>query len=349
MDNITRYAAANTKIKVLEGRLLKNEDYLNLLSKKSVPEIAAYLKNKTHYQDVLDGINENEIHRGRLENLIKESHINGIEKLMYYLNGDYRDFASILFIRYEIEDLKMVLRAIKTGRIGEITKDSLVHITKHSDINKDALLSSGSGIEFIKNLKGTVYYDYLHTFTESKDEVNLFRIEMTLDLAYFDLFYKSLKLIDKTDRKIMEHVQNTNVDLLNIQWIYRGLRFYRLSPEEIFNYTIAYGEEFNRKDIKELCYAKSLQDFINKIMATKYSFLFDNEDTRDIFMERRILRYQYYKVIMPLKKTVDMDISQFIGYALLLENEVRDIISTIENIRYDMPVDEAKKFLIRKL
>lgn len=349
MGNTTRYAAVNTKIRTLEGRLLKTEDYLNLLSKKSVPEIALYLKQRTHYMDILDGIDENEIHRGRLESLLKESHINGLNKIVHYFYDVYKDFFMTLFIRYEIEDLKIVIRAVKTGRVDEIDRDSLVHLGVYSLIDKERILTSKNGPDFVKNLKGTVYYDYLKMFLNSGDDISLFRIEMALDLAYFDLFYKSSCKMNKRDRKIVEHIQGINVDLLNLQWIYRGIKFYGLSPEELFNYTIAYGEEFNRGYIKELCYSKSIEEFQKKVLGTRYGFLFDHNRTKDIFMERRILRYQHYRVIMALRKDVGMNISQAIAYVLLLEDEVRDIISIIESIRYGMAMEEAKKFLIREL
>lgn len=351
MDNVKRYAAINTKIRVLEGKLLSNEDYMNLLSKKSLPEVAAYLREKTRYSEVLEGALGTEVHRGSLEILIKQSHKKSLEKLVHYLQDEYREFYRSLFVRYEIEDLKTVLRGIKTGRNDISLMDSLTHIDLFSS------LGTGSGgfmqqpkslRDFINIMKGSIYYDYLYPYIKNEEEPTLFSIEMALDLMYFDIFYKSTKLLDSHDRKVVEDIQGINVDLMNLQWIYRGLKFYSLPPEVLFNYTINYGSEFNRKDIKNLCYSKSLDEFQKKTMSTRYSFLFDNENTKDIFMERRILRYQYFAALSMRKKRA-LDISQVIAYILLLEMEIRDLVSVIENIRYRTPVEEAEKFLIRKL
>ncbi len=349
MDNTTRYASVNTKVRALEGRMLETQDYLNLLSKKSVPEIAAYLKQKTHYMDILSKADENQMHRLQLENLIKESHIDGLNKIAYYFNGVYKDFYMSLYMKYEIEDLKAVLRAIKIKKADELDYGSLVHIGIYSPIDKGTMLSSKNCRDFVNNLKGTVYYDYLQGFSNVMDDMDLFRIQMTLDLAYFDLFYRSMQKMNKSDRKIVEHVQGVNVDLLNLQWIYRGLKFYNLSPEELFNYTIGYGEALSREYIKELCYSKDIEEYQKKVLKGRYGFVFDHGRTKDILMERRILRYQHYKLITTLKKNLGMNISQVIAYELLLEDEVRDIVSIIESVRYGMAVDAAKKFLIREL
>jgi V/A-type H+/Na+-transporting ATPase subunit C len=349
MDSTTKYAAINTKVRVLEGRLLKDDDYIKLLSKKSVSEVALYLKENTHYKDILDKINENEMHRGRLENLLKGNHINGLGKIVHYFYGVYKKFYRTLFIKFEIEDMKVILRSIKTDRDNALTKDLFIYLGRVTEINLDTLISSKSFAEFIRNLKGSVYYNYLRSFIEKGENINLFSIETTLDLAYFDLLYKSIESIESYDIDIIEFTEGTIIDLLNLQWVYRGLKFYSLSPEELFNYTITHGREFTRNDIKDLCYSKSLEDFQKKILSTKFSFLFDNENTRDIFMERRILRYQYFNIINALKRKSGMNISRVIIYTLLIDMEVRDIISIIENIRYGMPAEEAKKFLIRKL
>lgn len=348
MDNTARFAAINTKTRALIGRFLTDEDYLNLLSKKSVPEVASYLKHNTHFKSILDGINENEIHRGRLETLLKKSHIDSLGKIIYFFYDNYREFYKTLFIRYEIEDLKTMAKGIKSGRDNTLLKDSLMYIGKYSSLNTDTILSSKTIYDFLKNLKGTIYYDHLRAIIEGREDINFFNIEMTLDMVYFDVFYNNLKLINKPDRDVVLNYINMYVDLLNLQWIYRGFKFYNLQPEELFNYTIAYGKEFRRNDIKDLCYSKSLDEFQKKVLSTKYSFLFDQENTRDMFMERRMLRFLYF-TLKRMKIKDGMNISLAIVFSLMSEIEIRDIITVIESIRYGMPVDEARKFLIRKL
>jgi len=78
-----------------------------------------------------------------------------------------------------------------------------------------------------------------------------------------------------------------------------------------------------------------------------YSFLFKKEEiSRDIYMERRINRFMYYK-LRALTRKFTMSIIQTIGYVWSLEFEIRDIISIIESIRYDLPPEEARKFLVK--
>jgi V/A-type H+-transporting ATPase subunit C len=347
MNNAARYSAVNTKIRAIGSRFLNNEDFENLLHKKSVAEVAAYLKRETHYRDVLGGIDENDIHRDELEILIKKDHARQIEKLEHYFYSGYREFYRYVLIKREVDELKTVLRSISNKKNNNLDRDSFALIGRLDGVKIDDLLSSGSTAEFIRNLRGTIYYKYLEPLAEN-DRDNLFMDVMTLDLAYFDIFYKNIGELSSRDRPIVDYLQGTNVDLLNIQWIYRGIKFYNLSREVLFNYTIPHGWVFKRNGIKELCYSQDLDEFQKRILNTRYKFLFDNENNKDIFMERRILRYQYFN-IKRIRNRYEMNISQAIAFDVLLEYEIRDLATVIESIRYDMPFEEAKKFLIRKL
>ena len=173
-------------------------------------------------------------------------------------------------------------------------------------------------------------------------------MEMNLDRLYYRMLKEDAEKLDDDDRKIFEEVLGKNVDLLNIEWIYRGIKYYNLLPEELINYTLLGGYEFNYKDIKELCYLRDVEKFVEAILNTKYSFLFDTKGDVDLFMERRIERYMYFEFLKYLKMG-KMDITVSAAYIHLLEYEVRDLISTIEAVRYRLDFEEARKYLIRRV
>ena len=64
-------AAMATKAKAMFGKRLTASDYQQLLQKKSIPEIASYLKNETLFREALEGYSETGLHRGQLEMLIR--------------------------------------------------------------------------------------------------------------------------------------------------------------------------------------------------------------------------------------------------------------------------------------
>ena len=65
--------AVLTKARSKFGNRLTEKDYQSLLACQSVGEIMSYLKNNTHYSKALTDVSEREIHRGRLEALLRQN------------------------------------------------------------------------------------------------------------------------------------------------------------------------------------------------------------------------------------------------------------------------------------
>jgi V/A-type H+/Na+-transporting ATPase subunit C len=63
--------ALTAKVHAMYGRRLTPQNYRELVRKQSVSEVAAYLKQQTAYSPLLRDINENFIHRGQLENILR--------------------------------------------------------------------------------------------------------------------------------------------------------------------------------------------------------------------------------------------------------------------------------------
>ena len=82
--------------------------------------------------------------------------------------------------------------------------------------------------------------------------------------------------------------------------------------------------------------------------ATKYSFMFKEDETTDIYMERRMERHIYFE-LKALVRNYNLSIISAFAFIIFLEYEVKDIISIVEAIRYKMPAEEAHKYIVRKL
>ncbi|SHJ86862.1 V/A-type H+-transporting ATPase subunit C [Geosporobacter subterraneus DSM 17957] len=348
MGNVRQFAAVNTKIKGMESRFLHKEDYLNLLRKRSVREIGAYLREKTDYAIVLENVQMEHIHRDELEQLLKKYIHRQVEKLIHFFIDDYRKFFKLMLMRYEIEDLKLYLRAITRGGTLHSLQYLIHYAGKYSSLPHNKLSQAKSMEELVSHLKDTPYYLSLLPVLQEDEDKRLFHMEMNLDILYFRLLQEQNKKLSKEDKKLQEEILGINVDLLNLQWIYRGIKFYQLVPEELINYMLPNGHAIGFQKIKQLCYAKDEREFLQRLGPTKYGFLFDNQQTQDIYMERRIARFFYF-LFQSYRKKEKMNIGTAMIYIHLLEYQTRDIISIIEAIRYGLDEEKARQYLIRKL
>ncbi len=346
MDKITIYTAVNTKIRALEKEFLKREDYLNLLKKTSVGDASSYLKDNIYYRELLEGIHPGTVSRRDIEDILKRNMIKNIDKLIHYFHDDYRILIRSLYMKYEIEDLKVLARSIFNGKDPKTIEKSLTFLGKYSQVEPEKLLKSRTIRDLIYSLEGSEFYEFLIPLVDGRRE-NLFRFEMALDMGYFNILQSRKLKISQKDKELLKKWEGIVADLYNIQWIYRGKKYYNLSPEELLNYTINFGDKLTFKNRKEMCYTKSLEELFAITSNTVYGFLFKGKEiSTDIFMERRINRFLYYR-LKDLSRKSPLSIIQTIEYVWLLEFEVRDVISIIESIRYDLPPDEARKYLVK--
>jgi V/A-type H+-transporting ATPase subunit C len=282
-----------------------------------------------------------------LENLVKQNLVKNIDKIIHYFTDDYKNFIKILYAKYEIEDLKGIARAVYNGEDGLDYKGS-VFIGKYSRLDKDKIFEAKSIRDIIFALKGSEFYKFLIPLVDGNFTENMFRFEMILDMSYYTILQREWSKLSKRDIDILKQAQGTIADLLNIQWIYRGIKFYRLSPEELLNYTINIGYRLNFNLLKTLCYASSLDEFFRIIKDTRYGFMFKEDETTDIYMERRLERHIYFE-LKALVRNHSLSIISAFAFIIFLEFEVRDIIAIVEAIRYNIPADQAHKYIIRKL
>jgi len=345
MGDYTVYAAVNTKIRVMEGHFLTARDYENILQKRSVPELARYLKDNTHYSEFLKEVDVENISRRDLQEIFRRRMINNLDRLIYYFKGGYRDFVRSLYLRFEITDIKHLARLIFNGSKSDDITRSYLFIGKYSKLDPSKLFAASSVRELILSMEGSEFYEFVEPLLDGRRE-NLFRFEMALDMGYFSMINRIRKKISGSDYKILELWEGSVADLYNLQWIYRGKKFYRISPEELLNYTMNFGRKLSFSKRKALCYAANLEEFYELAQSTGYQFLFKKNETQDIYMERKLNRYIYH-LLKTLNRKYPMSIIQIICYVWFLEYEIRDIYAMCESIRYHVSPEETKKFLVR--
>ncbi|NLM35588.1 MAG: V-type ATPase subunit [Clostridiales bacterium] len=344
MGRVVDFTAINAKIKAMEGFWLKKSQYKELIECNNFREALIYLRDKTKYGDTLKEYNVEELHRGQLEVILKRKYISNFTKLSHFLRDDYRKLLKVIFTRFEVDDIKVIIRGKYIGKRTEDLEQRISYKCSMSTINYDELLQADNVEQVVDKLKGTIYYKYIYNLVDSIEDDGLFRIEMALDSVYFILLKRFIKKLPKEDKEVVEKINGIQADLLNIQMIYRGLKYYQLPSEILFNYAVQDGCKLKKDDLKRLCYSKNIDDFLNKIKTTAYKEIFNISEFEDYLLEKEMMAF-LQKLYTRYKTEAKMNISVILAYLELSLIEYRNIVSIVENKRYSQHNDEIIKYI----
>lgn len=344
MDTSMSYSGINTKVKAMSPKLISRDDYQKISALESVTDLVAYLKKHPGYHDLFQKYDEREVHRGEAEQVF----INGLyldyTKIYRFASEEQRRDLELVFFRYEVNVLKACIRLIHNN--ANAYDLSLFHpfFTKHSQINVNALASSHTMEEYIQNLKNTEYYSLL-TKLNSKSGLSSFDYEMALDVYYFT---KSWRLKDKilqgNNKKAFTLRMGTEIDLLNIMWIYRSKKMYDMGAAEIFTYLIPVNYKLTKAQLAKLVSSGTLEEFMNLINTTRYkqfaAYLKNGTMEREY---NRIINniYLYNITRFPASMTT-------VNYYLYRKDmEIDHLTSALECIRYGLDLKRKQDYILQ--
>ena len=333
----------NAKCRAMYARLLDRSDYDVLLSMKSVSQIADYLKKQTPYAYVLRRVNENDVHRGQLEQVFKKSLYYDYERLLKFTTGSYKEAIRAMFESYEIEDLKLVIGSICSDHKHILAADDLTYVRTYSNFPISALLDADTMEDLVANLPHTRYYKPLLPFAV-KENPDFMKIDHALNL----LNYKSKMSVFKNTlrgagRKIAVSLYGTQADVENILFIYRIKKLYNFQTSEILQQLIPCEYKIGKKELLALAECGGLEELIGKIAATSYEPLFP----RGRESEWEMIHAEYfYRIHRKNLRLHGADIGVALSYLYQKEIDIKNIVMILEGIRYSLPTEKIAKFLI---
>lgn len=342
MNGLFKYADISTKIQAMKGKMLDEEDYREMMHKTSVKDVALYLKEDTYYKDQLDELNENDIHRGKLENLLNRSIVDDAMKIGKHLLGSEKRIFMYIYRKLIIEDFKKILRTLQMGAMLDTIDKETLYLNPYEKIDYDRVLQTRSVTEFVELLVGTPFYNVLKPLIKQNGEIDLFAAEMELDVLYFNRTYQQMKKFSAgNDQKVLLELLGIEADLKNIFWIYRSKKYYSISREMMFRYLIPDHQKVKRAELREMIEAQDIDAFIKVVEQTYYGKVLDFHSDK---LEIQSMSYMKEKQESAMREN-PFSIAPIIGYMFLKELEVLNITNIIEGIRYDVDPDAILDYI----
>lgn len=335
------------KVRALYGKRLTERDYSQLLQKKSVGEVAAYLKKETYYAENLQEVKEELIHREQLENFVQRRTLNTYLRLMKYAWGEPL-FLSLYVMQNEIQQLITAIRLLNAGSIDRYIISLPVHLAKLMCFDLFRVAGVRTYDDLLAIVEHSEYYRIIGRFrpTTSHKPIDITAVEAAL-LAHY--YQKALAITaarySGDTRDELERLLHFQINVHNLSVIYRMRRYLRSSTELIRARLVLPDGKADTRLYDRLLSAPTLPDLYGQLSGLLrmrgYNIAWGGSSKDQVCelirirqrMSRRVFRFSPRPVVA------------VISYMTLLEIEINNIVNIIEGIRYELPPGELKGLL----
>ncbi len=316
------YAAAQGYIRARLSRLLDDAAWSRLLEAESAAQTASHQSAVTLLGEVADA--------GRA--------------LVRFLPPGAADLVGWYNRRFEMENLKTVLRAIHYGLDPSRARASLIPL-RATSVRWDLLLEAGSIAAVIDQIRESSYARPLENAMERyQQERRLFYLEIALDLFYFQKLVRLIESQSGKDAADARRFLGRAIAVQNLLWAYRYRIYGRMSPEEIINFTLHRAFAAGLDTIRRVALGSPLD-----MEAVRMGFRVSPGISEvaglteiEVLAERERFRYAMAAIRRPL-----FQLRGALAYLWLLEAEVRDLTVIAEGKLAGLSSAEIGRRLVR--
>ncbi len=337
-------SAVITKARAKYGKHLTEKDYKALLKCNSVSAVVSYLKSHTRYCDVLNKINESEVHRGQLEILLKQKVFYDFDSLCRYEMSEGSPFSEFIIRKYEIEQLVHFLRLLSCNKQEQYIFTLPSYFDKHTDIDLYKLSACRDFDSFVETLGKGEYQEILKNYRPDKNGViDIAGAEDALNVfSYKELYAAISKRKNKKQRENLKSLCDHVNDFCNISRVLRLKKYYSMDAQTIKSHLLPYGS-ISDKALDSMCNAKDIEQ-VFEIMATtrvgkriKQKSIEKEEQMSFMSRHHMCKRMLYYSTDPAVV---------LLSYMHVSEAELKNIITIIEGVRYNCSVQDIESMLI---
>ncbi|MGL5434701.1 MAG: V0D/AC39 family V-type ATPase subunit [Lachnospiraceae bacterium] len=338
--SLLSYSGITTKVKAMHGRLISEDQFREMAALDTVQSALDYLKHQPAYAGIFAHIDDTMLHRGNIEKLLILSKFQDFTKLYKFSDLKQRKFLDLYFMHYEITIIKRCLRNIMSHQKTELDLSLYREFfDRHSHINLVKLAEAENLDEFIADLSGSIYYDLIKDLQE-RAATSVFDYEMRLDLLYFKTMWKTAsKSLSKNDRRFVSSIFGNRLDLLNIQWIYRSIKYYALTPEQIKILLIPFHFKLKQDQIDAMTKCHTIDQFFSILKDTYYHRI-----STGLLTDQPDVEFLYTQILDRIYKNNSRkhpySIAIVEAYLYFKEAEQRKLITVIEGIRYGLNTND---------
>jgi V/A-type H+-transporting ATPase subunit C len=339
--------AIMTKAKAMYEQRLTPGDFKELCRTQSVRELAQYLHTNTHYARALDGISLSAVHRGQLENDLRQELFLRFASLARYDHDLHHSFYTYMILKAEIQ---LILAALR--HLG--AKDNLAALSAPIPPGLTARLSAhGRELAEAKDFEGlllaldkTPYKGLLTPLRPGAgNRADYSACEFVLQKHLYERIFELAERFGSAASRDLRRLFGVQAELENIAAIYRLKRFYRMSPEQIRAFVLPWWTELDKRTGETLIEAQTTEELYKTLLESHYKKYLEGSDPDALEGTGNVLRRIRSSFANHVIHFSFDTPTVFASYLLTVEIELENLQSVIEGVRYGLAPEMIERQL----
>ena len=345
MNPPVEYAFVNAKIRAKLSFILAPQDIDELADIPRLPEFLRELKECRNFSFLPSELSSpgreagdiiREIESGISNHFFME--VSGLARVSG--SKTLKLAVSALLKSFEIDGLRKILAAVFLGQ-----KPGLSGTEGISGIAASELLESSSPDALLAKLRKTPYHVLLAgSMPEFTKTGSLFAFESALDMFYYRQMYGLRSLLSRRDSTILERILDANVDMKNLEILFRLHGYYGAAAAGLSGYLIPFGGVFKRAARIEQPSPGSLLSLFRFPDPGAAARIAEEKDfSRQALLLERLLEEILRTEIGGLLTRDPFSIGIFLAWYFLRLNENRAVVTLLNGRFYGIPKERTSR------
>ncbi len=333
------------KARSMYSKHLTEANYEELLKRRSISDLVAYLKSETSYGELMKDVKENDIHRGQLEALLDEDSFQRLSRLMRYASKKDMEFYHLGVEEEEIHLILKKVRLIQSRYYDGYEMKIPAYLMRYANFDLYGLLTVNDYDGLLKLVHSTSYYQVLLKFLpENGEKIDINLLERELKYVYYHDYIRVIKKLFKGKKQEdLLTMINTIIELENITKIYRMKKYFKIDPDTIKESIYMEYSRIPKSTMNELIETKDASEFLKKLSQSPYKLYID--DNEFVYIEYYTEKIKYHLAKRFMRFSTDSAIV-FMTYKFVHSIEINNLKHIIEGLRYNEAPGRIGELLI---
>lgn len=165
-----------------------------------------------------------------------------------------------------------------------------------------------------------------------------------VDASYFVRVWKEIESFPgKKMRRVLREIFGTQIDWLNIMWIYRARHFFHQNPDAVEKMLIPIFYKLRRDECRRLLDAEHAEEFQQILGNTVY---YRGKDAMVKIQDEISYHYVMGKMYHRICRKYPFSIAPVLFYFYEKEQEIEHLTTALEGIRYQLPPKDIREMIL---